>query len=64
DSLVEKYNGKYLVIKGEKVIGIYDTAVDAYFETEKIHALGTFLIQLCEPGENAYTQTFRSVLFS
>ncbi len=60
DELVTKYNGKYVVIKGDKVIGIYDTQPEAYFETQKEHELGTFLIQLCTPGESAYTATFHS----
>ena len=60
DTLVEKYNGKYLVIKGEEVIGVYDTDDEAYLETQKEHKLGTFLIQLCTPGEEAYTHVFHS----
>ena len=60
EDLVKKHNGKYLVIKGQKVIGVYDTTQEAYFETQKEHELGTFLIQLCTPGEEAYTETFHS----
>lgn len=58
--LVKKYKGKYIVIKGETVIGSYDAEDVAFFETEKEHETGTFLIQLCEPGEGSYTQTFHS----
>ncbi len=54
--LVEKFNGKFIVIKNEKVIGVYDTKNDAYFETIKTEKLGTFIIQLCTPGPDAYTQ--------
>lgn len=60
DELLRIYNGKYVVIKGEEVIGSYDSIEDAYTESEKIHELGTFLIQLCEPGDDAYTETFHS----
>ena len=58
--LVEKFNGKFLVIKGEEVIGVYDAEDTAYFETLKIHAAGTFLIQFCELGDNSYTQVYHS----
>lgn len=58
--LVEKYNGKFIVIKGEEVIGAYDAEDTAYFETEKCHEPGTFLIQFCEPGDNSYTQIYHS----
>lgn len=53
--LVEKYLGKALVIKGEELIGVYNTPIDAYEEAQKEHPLGTFMIQLCEPGASAYT---------
>lgn len=58
--LVEKFNGKFLVIKDEEVIGVYDSENAAYFETEKIHPAGTFLIQFCEAGDKSYTQTYHS----
>lgn len=60
NQLVEKYNGKYIVIKGEDVIAVYDSETEAYFETQKQHELGTFLIQYCEPGDEAYTEIFHS----
>jgi len=63
--LVKKYRGKFLVIKDQKIIGIYDDEKDAYFKTQQEHELGTFLIQKCEPGEESYTQTFHSrVIFN
>lgn len=58
--LVEKYNGKYIVIVGEKVVGVYDSDADALIESQKKYELGTFLIQKCTPGTNDYTQTFHT----
>ena len=58
--LVKDYNGKFIVIKGQDVIGVYDTEDQAYFETLKEHEEGTFLIQFCEPGDSSYTQSFHS----
>ncbi len=49
--LVEKYNGKFLVIKNEEVIGIYDDQVQAVTLSRKSHELGTFLVQKVEPGD-------------
>ena len=60
DSLVEKYNGRILVIKDSKVIGDFDTESEAIQETMKKEELGTFLVQKCEPGSDSYTQTFHS----
>jgi hypothetical protein len=58
--LVEKYNGRFVVIKGERVIGDYEDLPTAVKETSKHHQLGTFLVQKVEPGSGAYTQTFAS----
>ncbi|MBI4822646.1 MAG: hypothetical protein HY805_00220 [Nitrospirae bacterium] len=58
--LVKKYNGKFVVIKDAQVIGAYDSEVEAVEKTSKTHALGTFLVQKCEPGTESYTQTYHS----
>lgn len=43
--LQEKYSDKFIVIKGKKVIGIYNSHLEAFCETIKHEELGTFLIQ-------------------
>lgn len=48
-ALVEKYKWRFIVIKGEKVMGDYDTALAAVKEAMKAHKPGTFLVQSCEP---------------
>jgi hypothetical protein len=58
--LVKNYKGKYLVIKGQSIIGVFNSEIEAYSETVKKHELGTFLIQECQPGDENYTQTFRT----
>jgi hypothetical protein len=58
--LVAQYGGKVIVIKDEKVIGVYGEELQAVQETAKTHALGTFLVQKCEPGQEAYFHTFHS----
>lgn len=60
DEFVKKYAGKYLVIIAEKIVGVYNTDKEAYFDSELKYDLGTFLIQLCEKGDNSYTQSFHS----
>jgi hypothetical protein len=58
--LVEKYPNKFIVIKDDKVIGVYDSHSDAYNKTVENEELGTFLIQHCLPGVDSYSQTFHS----
>jgi hypothetical protein len=60
DDLVEKYNGKFIVIKDRHVIGAFDSEWEAVEETKKEYELGTFLVQKCEPGRDSYTQTYHS----
>ncbi len=57
---VEKYNGKVVAIKGEKVLGVYDDHLTALKATSKDHEVGTFLLQLVSEGSEAYTASFRS----
>lgn len=65
DALVAEHKGKYVVIAGEAVVGVYDSELEAYHETQKKYALGTFIIQRCVPGTEGYTKTFHSrVAFS
>lgn len=60
DQLVEKYNGKFIVIKDCKLIGAFDSELEAINKTAEKHAVGTFLVQKCEPGSESYTQTYHS----
>ena len=60
DEMVEKYNGKYIVIKDRRVLGSYDDELTAVRETQKSYELGTFLVQKVSPGTEDYTQTFHS----
>ena len=60
EELVKQYNGKYIVIVGNDVIGKYDSTLEAYTEATKQYKVGTFLIQFCSPGTTAYTQSFHT----
>ena len=60
DEMVEKYDGKFIVIKDGIVLGDYDDELNAVTETRKAHELGTFLVQRVSPGNAAYSQTFHS----
>ena len=48
EELFSKYPNKFLVIKGEEVIGVHNSNLEAYNETVKTEKLGTFLIQECK----------------
>jgi hypothetical protein len=60
NDLVKKFNDRYLVIVGEKVVGDYDGYSQALSDTLKKYEMGTFLVQKCSPGDKDYTLTFHS----
>jgi len=55
ENLVKDYQGKCLAIKGKTILGVYPDPLSAYIETIKDHPAGTFMIQPCDPGPEAYT---------
>jgi len=58
--LVQKYNGRFIVIVGQEVIGAWDSQPEAILEASKTHELGTFLVQKVESGPEGYTRVFHS----
>lgn len=55
EELLEQYRGKVLVLRGQKVVGAYDTVLAAYLDAKAKHPPGSFMVQRCEPGPGAYT---------
>lgn len=57
DELVERYNGKYLVITANGVANAFgpESDMEAYYYGKKHYGLGNFILQLCTPGPDAYT---------
>ena len=58
DELVEQYDGRYLVIKGCRVIGDYEFDLEAVEQTAESEEVGTFLVQRCSPGPGDYIHRF------
>lgn len=61
DRLVEKHAGMVLVIKENEVVGAYPTALAAFIEASKVYEAGTFMIQPCQAGIDAYTVTISTL---
>lgn len=59
--LVEKYNGKTLVIQEKKILGVFDDPVTAYREMKKNGWLGKAALQRCIPGTDAYTMSIATL---
>jgi hypothetical protein len=54
--LVSKYGGKSIAIKGGEVIGVFDDPQRAVEETQKYHALGSFLVINAQPSDGIQDQ--------
>lgn len=64
DELVKKYDGRYILISKQEVLGAFSSQDEAFdFAMEKGLEPGHFAIQLVGPGEDAYTTTLSRVRF-
>lgn len=60
DELVQKYSGKTVIIRGDTLEGVFGTALEAYLYAKDRFEPGTYMIQECLPGPDAYTVTINS----
>ena len=58
EELVSKYDGKYLIITNEGVVGAYDSLNEGYEVALKTYGKGNFMLQLCSEGEKDDSQRF------
>ena len=58
EELVKEYDGKYLIITNEGVVGAYDSLNEVYEVALKTYRKGNFMLQLCSEGEKDYSQRF------
>ncbi|MCQ2605034.1 MAG: hypothetical protein MJ204_00645 [Bacteroidales bacterium] len=62
EDLVKQYNGKFLVIVDQKVVGCFADNTQALEFGYKNYEYGTFLIQECSEGDKAYTIHCHSII--
>lgn len=55
--LVQQYPGQILILQGAAVVGAHATLLEAYAAALQRFAPGTFMLQRCIPGPEAYTVT-------
>ena len=60
EKLVEKYNGKYIIITKDGVAGAYNTLREGYDKAMNCFGKGNFMLQLCTPGDTAYTRYYHT----
>jgi|KBSSwiS6_1023812.scaffolds.fasta_scaffold01543_2 hypothetical protein len=63
NDLFKQFPDQYIAIKDQKVIGVYDSEIDAYFETQEQHKLGSFLIQFCTLKHVGFAPNFTPKAF-
>jgi hypothetical protein len=60
NELLQKYTGRFIVIKESQVIGDYSSELEAINTTKEHHEIGTFLVQKCLPGDESFSATYHS----
>lgn len=58
--LFSQYGHKFIVIRNNKILGSYNTELEAINETSKEYPLGTFIVQECNGDESGYTNYISS----
>lgn len=58
--LLKKFNGRFIVIKNQDILGDYGSELEALEATKVNHQIGTFLIQKCTPGSIDHTEIYHS----
>ena len=58
DALVKEYDGKYIIITKDGVMGAFDSVRDGYDAALNRFGKGNFMLQLCTPGDSAYSQHY------
>ena len=59
--LVKKYNGRYIVIVEQKVVGDFATIEEAFDFASKKYKSGEFLLHLVGEGTENYTTTISRI---
>ncbi|MCI9612961.1 MAG: hypothetical protein HFH33_13215 [Eubacterium sp.] len=58
--LYNKYGHKFIAIKNSKILGVFDTEIEAITDVSKEYPLGTFIVQECNGNESGYTNYISS----
>ena len=60
ERLLREYEGQTLVLRGEEVVSAHPNILEAYLDAKTKYEPGTFMIQPCTAGSDAYTVTITS----
>lgn len=60
DLLYQKYGHKFIVIQFKKILGVYNSEIEAMNATTPLYPLGTFIVQECNGCESGYTNYISS----
>lgn len=53
--LFSRYGHKFIAIKNETVLGVYDNMIEGVTTTALTEPLGSFIVQECNGDSSAYT---------
>ena len=62
NTFYEQYGPSFIAVKGERVIGVYESLERAVVETSKSHKIGTFLVQQCVENPETLVAHFSGII--
>ena len=60
EELVAAHEGQVLVIRGQEIVDVFASPLEAAIAASQRYEPGTFMIQPCQAGPAAYTVTIAS----
>lgn len=60
EEFFQEYGHKFIAIRNQNVLGVYDDEVSAIKETSEKYPLGSFIVQECNGEESGYTNYISS----
>lgn len=61
NSLYAEYGHKFIAIKNQSVLGVFDSMAEALNEVTKTEEPGSFIVQECTGDPSAYTSSIMSL---
>ena len=61
DFLYKQYGHKFIAIRNQTILGIYDDMREALDKTSAKYPLGTFCVQECNGNASAYTASIVTI---
>lgn len=60
NNFYKEYGHKFIAIKNKKILGIFDSEIEAIHKISRDYPIGSFIVQECNGNESGYTNYISS----